>query len=257
MVVGCGTDRDPGPGVGAGARLSLVAADPRDDWAPVGVAFDAASDRLYVLDASQGIVVLDAEGALVERIEIDNQWGVPLTDLAITGETISVLSDYAGYRLDRAAGSLEEYFCLEPGFEPDPQDPEPEPCTYHQSGGLTFIGGDDVVVAAPYHLDCTTNEPVRTVIESFDTTTGTVASQIALARPVLYGGLAWDADESRYLAGSAEGIVAIDPVSGRTSDAGIDTADVSDIQGLALDAARRRLWVVDAAARELVRFDLQ
>ncbi len=257
LGLACGQESDPtGSGVQEALRLSLDDAEPGMERAPTGVAFDAATDRLFVVDAFTGITVLDAEGALVERIAVANTFGVALTDLAITGDTISVLSDWAGYRLDRTDGSLEEYFCLEPEIEPDPYEPAPEPCTYHRSGGLTFQGGEGLVVAAPYHLDCSTDEPVRTVLEAFATSTGAVAWQLPLARPVLYTGLAWDPAGDRYLAGSVEGIVAIDPISGRVSDPGTDGSGLVDVQGLAFDAGRQRLWVLDAATRELVRFDL-
>lgn len=255
LAAGCG--QDGGPSIEGSGTLSLLDADPRADWAPVGVAFDAASDRLLVLDAWQGITVLDPEGALVERIVVDRPIGdAALTDIAITGDTISLLSDLAGYRLDETDGSLQEYFCLEPAPDPDPQDPEPQACTYHQSGGLTFQGGSDLVVAAPYHLDCLTDEPLQTVLEAFATSTGEVAWQIRLPRTVLFGGLAWDPDSALYFAGSGSEIVTIDPISGRTEDTDIDSSAVEDIQGLALDAVRRRLWVLDAASRQLVRFDL-
>jgi hypothetical protein len=256
---------------------------------PAGVAVNADETRLYVLDGVKGLYGLDRAGRLLERREIELPDGHWFTDIAWTPWGLALLTDLAGYRLPLEGGALEATFCLEPGSFGDSGpggaggsggaggdtggmggaggaggggagggggsggagggEPHP-PCHYHVSHGLAFAASGEVLIAAPQYRLCSTGEPLRSALRTFDAQTGEDGFDVNLSEPLLFGGLAFDPQRKVVHAAEAGTLRSIALDSGTSVDQ--TETGLADIAGLALGTSSRTLWALDAASLRVV-----
>jgi hypothetical protein len=221
-----------------------------------GVTVDPLSGDRYVLDATSGIHRLDRDGAasLVLALESFPVPDVPVQsawrDLAAMGDgRFALVAKGDGYRLDVAAGTLQQWFCYEPGW----MDPEE---FAQESHNLAYDVATDQILSAPVTVDALDGETItRSDVAVFD---GAGAGDLQWF-PVEhdgFGGIALDADGSLLL-GADDLLLRYRLGETETHVVGsLRAHGVGDIAGLSFDANAGYLLVVDGADAELVVLDL-
>jgi hypothetical protein len=246
---------------------------------PTGIAWDSEKEKLYVLDASNGLYVLDRQGKLLEKIALNVPDGRMLNDIVLTGTSIAAISDVAGYRVDLTTGALTPFFCLLP--DPPPNNGtggaggmgiggaggmgtggaggggggSPMLCEYHRSGGLAYVNSVNRFVTAPQYFDCATNLPSRTDFQAYDADTGYRNWTITLSEPAFLGAMAWDPSHEKLFIGIDGQIRTLDN-QGLIGESGLEGFAVGDIQGLSMDTGSKALWVLDATSNRIVHVNL-
>mgnify|MGYP000942250539 CR=1 FL=1 len=232
------------------APLGVVALSPiaGDAYAVEGVAIDDEGNARVLLPGD-GIVTLDAEGAVVSRHAFYSEglddFGYSDLDVLPDGRlALAAPNEVVVY--DPAQKLVESYFCLEPGFG--------EIVMVNQS--VAVDPTNDRVFAAPAFYDSTISfSTPQSAFHARYSLDGEFVMQVdVLSTQVVAEGLAFDVERDRLLA------VDGDRLSIFKGDGTIERAvlleEITDASGLAIDEANGQLLVTDRADMELRRFAL-
>jgi hypothetical protein len=243
----------PDDSIDLGEALGIT--DPR----VVGVTVDPGTGQRYVLDQFEGIFELADDGSATLLRSIA-QLPVPAvlprslwTDFVAMGGgrfALTALSD--GYLLDLAEDTMVEYFCYEPGDMPLEQQQLTHSVTFDAERGLLYA------------------QPITFEEGSFD---APLALSSSIGGYSLEGGqpISWfDGPDADFLAGGAavdtDGTLILgrdnelhrfDPQGNGELTLLGTLADVSLIEGLAVDAGRDQLLVVDGDNDRLLSLPLE
>jgi hypothetical protein len=259
------------------SRLSLSA----ELANPVGVTINPQTGTRFVLDADRGIFELGRTGILTQV------WALPeagpgvavpsVNDLcAVTDRQLMVIGSGDGYRLDLDAGAtLEQHFCLEPGWDgfeweptdPDPADPvEPGVVTYRQrSFSVSCDLGSNLIYAQPRTEEVIDGQaiPFLAHVASYALTTGEDLTWSELPDADLRAGAMVQYSPQVMLLGRGSRLLKVTlDGAGRAelaSEIVVDLAPlgIEAISGLALDPSTDTVLVLDAMTATLVEIAIE
>jgi len=234
------------------ATLAVVDAD------VVGVSIDPLNGQRYLLDRFAGIFELDEDGSATLLRAID-EFPTPdvlpqslWTDFVAMGEgrfALTALSD--GFLLDLEQDTMVEYFCYEP---------EDMPFWEQQlTHSVTFDHGRGLLYAQPITFEeGGFEDPVAlsSSVGAYSLEGGQPVSWFQLPeQDFLAHGAAID-DDGSLLLGRDNEIYRFDPSGASEPQLLGVLSNVDRIEGLAVDAAKNTLLVVDGGRDELVEVPL-
>jgi hypothetical protein len=129
VITGCSSRSNPPadsaqlqiPAPDVVTRTSVAALLGTDDCAPVGLTITPDTDQLVLLDARQGVYVLDSERhfqRVISRVQLHQQVTADseFSDIAGIGSNqFAITATNDGFLLDLDDGSLRQHFCYVPG----------------------------------------------------------------------------------------------------------------------------------------------
>lgn len=230
-----------------GAR-SIDVAPLADEGDILGVTIDG--DRFDVLVDGVGLVQLDRLGREQARYAVGagGLWEMPYRDVAAEGDgRFILLADGEGYFYDAVTEQQRVHFCVEPDMEPEPGTP-----TLTQKNDAVALQ-DNVIVAAPRFYDDATGALVESSLRTYRATDGMptgsadlTAMGVELDGVALHDGDVWGV--------SSTSLHRFTTAGARRSETNLK--DVQRATGVAIDAAAREVWVLDADGARLVAFAL-
>jgi hypothetical protein len=223
----------------------------------VGVAVDPLTGARFVLDASNRLYDLSADGALSLRLDLRSVWGdEPLQDICAVSDTeIFTVAPGFGLRVNLETESAQTHFCLEPG---DPMFDEPWLEFRHETHAIACDVEANLIYGQPQTLprDEGDDTPIRSEVSLYDLPSGADVAWYPLPSELfIAGGMAVVGDT--LLLGRDSLLSSYDIWTG-TLEPVLDLAPygVVRIEGLAPDAERNALLVVDGDDSELLVLDL-
>lgn len=153
-------------------RSSVVDLLGTADSAPVGLSMTPDTGELVLIDARQGVYVLDGErrfrrvaaaNELYAQVQPDSEF----TDIAALGANrfaITALND--GFLLDLNDGSIRQHFCYVPGGLPGPG------LFVQQTDSCAFDPRTQRIIAQPVTFATGNGEPVNAEVGTFPITGG-------------------------------------------------------------------------------------
>jgi hypothetical protein len=225
----------------------------------VGVAVDPLTGARFVLDASNRLYDLKSEGALSLRLDLTKAWGdEPLQDICAVSDTeIFTVAPGFGLRVNLETESAQSHFCLEPG---DPMSGEPEPWLElrHETHAIACDVEANLIYGQPQTLprDEGDDTPIRSEVSLYDLPSGADVGWYPLPSELfIAGGMAVVGET--LLLGRDSLLSSYDIWTGVLEPV-LDLAPygVDRIEGLAPDAERNALLVVDGEDSELLVLDL-
>ncbi len=258
LLAACSTHPIPRLSVEPGTEVDLREALGVSDAAVVGVTVDPISGQRYVLDQFAGIFEVEDDGSatLVRSIaELPVPAILPRslwTDFVAMGEgrfALTALSD--GYLLDLGEETMREYFCYEPGDMLWEQEQLTHSVAFDPNLGVLYAqpitfeeGGFDAPVA------------LASSIGGYSLEGGQPESWLNLAdTEFLARGSAVDTDGSLLL-GRDDELYRLEPSGDGELQLLGTVSGSSRIEGLAVDAFRNELLVVDGANDLLIALSL-
>jgi hypothetical protein len=254
--------------LGALSAVDLTAILP-ETAQPVGVAVEPGTYRRYVLDAVSGLYDIEPSGAaaLVFDTRDPTLYGVSLasrfTDVVALGSgRFAVTATDDGFILDINAQTLTQHFCY---FPSAPASDVPEEdlgaserlvrlgiAAQQHTESVTYNRSLALLYAQPQTMDLSTSQIVASEIGLFDAATGDPVDWIELPNPsFLAGGMAVYPGD-RLLVGEGTTLFEATNVGALTQLRDYGSKGVTRIDGLAYDAGRSSVLVLDGAAMWLV-----
>lgn len=224
---------------------------------PVAVTTTPDGLTTFVLDVQTGIYSVKESGDvhLVLAIEDFPDPGVeirpPFTDLvALDKNRLAITAVGDGFLLDLDKGTMELYFCYEPGFDGGPG--EPQPSIWQRTDAATYWPLEDKIIAQPRTYDEFENH-LRSDIGFYNRETGVDEAWMTLPEETLAGGMIIDDKGQIHLGvdhkilrplenGNVQEIVDLTYLGIKR----IDGMTYSGTKLLILDGERDRLHIVDA-----------
>jgi hypothetical protein len=234
-------------------RLDLQAATGLVDVKPVGVSVDPAGNR-YFFDEAAGLFQLDAAGHATMRMAADampvpaEPVMPPFTDLlALAPDLFALTAIGDGYLLDTTAGTLTQHFCYVPDGTPV--------WLWQRTDALAYDAATDRLYAQPLTYDME-NVLQSAEILGYDRTTGEIVEWNTLEPGALQAGGMAILPGSRIIAAQGSQLVTFDRDRYQVTPLlDLESTGARRIEGLAYDAARDTLLVVDGATQSLYEID--
>ncbi len=247
----------------AADRTDLRAALGVSSLTPTGVTIEPGTGRVLVLDADRGIfeVTPDGQANLVWGLERLEAYGVPVaspfTDLvAVEAGVIALTAISDGFLLDLGADSFEQHFCYEPGWEEEP--PPFEERAIQVTDAVAFDAHTGRILAQPRTIvGDDFGAPVEAFVSTYDRSSGADIQWFSLpSADFKAGGMAIE-PEGTVLLGQGSALYRHDPTEGTlTLIQDLSPWGIRAIEGMALDAERGALLIIDGDTEALVRISM-
>jgi hypothetical protein len=237
-----------------GAPEALVLEQVDVDVDARGVAVDGAG-RLFVIDGL----------SLYERVDGDwtPRWQAPAGTAALEDVTALEPGRFAltainmGYELDLATSVLSQHFCYLPGEGIREEEPPPNPNpTFELARAVTFDRASGLLYAQPQTRDLVTNDPTFSEIAMFDRASGDELRFVNLGEPdYSAGGIAMAGERILAAQGSILRVIEANGFGAGTLD--LSTLGIASVEGMAVDADKGELFVLDGPNRRIVGLDFE
>jgi len=224
-----------------------------DDASITGVTVDPDTGRRFVLTEFNGIFeVGDGISHLIREFPQPDVWPrAGWTDFAsLGGDRFAITNEGDGYILDLGQQTLRQHFCYEPGWDGDWVEDR-----IQRTSSVAFDPGSDRLFAQPQTVE--DGVVTEALVGSWDATSGVdLAWRTLPDLDFVAGGAAVAPDGTLYLA-RGRTLFTYDFDEDELIELGhLGDAGISDVQGMAWDAANERLLVLDDADDDLVELKL-